>query len=420
MSKTHVNKRKIFNDPVYGFVSIPDERIFDIIEQPVFQRLRRIKQLGLAHMVYPGALHTRFHHSLGTMHLMTSAIAELRLKGFAISKEEQHAAETAMLLHDVGHGPYSHALEHSIVNHVSHEKISLWFMQYLNNEFGGSLQMALAIFEDRYEKHFLHKLISSQFDMDRLDYLKRDSFFTGVSEGTINYERLLNMLQISGDEPVIEYKGIYSVEKFITARRIMYWQVYLHKTVLVAEYMAIHLLKRAKWLTMNGESLRAATPALQFFLENDIDEAHFVEDPHILETFALLDDYDIYTSLKLWMRHPDKVLSHLSKAVVNRRLFRIEMQNEPFHQDRIDIIREATKRKYHLSDEETDYFVFFEKTANYTYHPGADNINILMKDGTVKDITEVSDQLNINLLSKPTTKYFLCYPKDVLRGETAG
>ncbi len=413
MSKTQVNKRKIFNDPVYGFVTIPGDRVFDIIEHPVFQRLRRIKQLGLAHLVYPGALHTRFHHSLGAMHLMTKALAELRLKGHKITQEEQLATEAAMLLHDVGHGPYSHALEHSIVNHVSHEQISIWFMQQLNKEFGGSLQLALNIFEDRYEKHFLHKLISSQFDMDRLDYLKRDSFFTGVSEGTINYERLLNMLQIADDEPVIEYKGIYSVEKFITARRIMYWQVYLHKTVLVAEYMAIHLLKRAKWLAMNGDTLKAATPALQFFLKNDIREKHFLEDRRVLDSFALLDDYDIYTSLKLWMQHPDKILSHLSRALVNRRLFRIEMQNEPFAQDSISAIREATKKRYHLSEAETDYFVFFEKTANYTYHPGTDNINILFKDGTVKDITEVSDQLNINLLSKPTTKYFLCYPKDI-------
>ena len=418
MSKTQVNKRKIFNDPVYGFVTIPDDRIFDIIERPVFQRLRRIKQLGLAHLVYPGALHTRFQHSLGAMHLMTRALAELRLKGYIISQEEQLAAEAAMLLHDVGHGPYSHALEHSIVNHVSHEQISIWFMQQLNKEFGGSLQMALDIFEDRYENHFLHKLISSQFDMDRLDYLKRDSFFTGVSEGTINYERLLNMLQIVGDEPAIEYKGIYSVEKFITARRIMYWQVYLHKTVLVAEYMAIHLLKRAKWLAMNGDTLKAATPALRLFLENDIREKHFLEDRRVLEAFALLDDYDIYTSLKLWMQHPDRILSHLSRALVNRRLFRIEMQNEPFAPDSIEAIQKATKKKYHLSEDEVDYFVFFEKTSNYTYHPGTDNINILFKDGSVKDITEVSDQLNINLLSKPTTKYFLCYPKDIQIPET--
>ncbi len=416
MSQLHVNKRKIFNDPVYGFVSIPNEQIFDIIEHPFFQRLRRIKQLGLAHLVYPGALHTRFHHSLGAMYLMTRALSELQLKGHEISQEEQLAAETAMLLHDIGHGPYSHALEHSIVHTVNHEQISIWLMQQLNKEFDGSLQMALDIFEDKYKKHFLHKLISSQFDMDRLDYLKRDSFFTGVSEGTINYERLLNMLEIADDEPVIEYKGIYSVEKFITARRIMYWQVYLHKTVLVAEYMAIHLLKRAKWLAMNGNAPVAATPALQFFLENDVHEKHFLHDSEILKQFTLLDDYDIYTSLKLWMDHPDKILSYLSRGLVNRRLFHIDMQNKPFSQDKIETIRKIAKRKYRISDEEVGYFVFFEKTANYTYHPGTDNINILFKDGSVKDITEVSDQLNIHLLSKPTTKYFLCYPKDCQEG----
>jgi len=287
-------------------------------------------------------------------------------------------------------------------------------MQKLNRTFNGSLDMALEIFEDRYKKHFLHKLITSQFDMDRLDYLKRDSFFTGVSEGTVNYERLLNMLQIARDEPVIEYKGIYSVEKFITARRMMYWQVYLHKTVLAAEYMAIHLLKRAKWLAMNGNSPGAATPALQFFLENDISKEQFEQDPQVLNTFAMLDDYDIYTSLKLWMNHPDKILSYLSRGLVNRRLLRIEMQNDPFPEEKTETIRKKVSAKYGLSAEETDYLVFFEKTANYTYHPGTDNINILFKDGSVKDITEVSDQLNIHLLSKPTTKHFLCYPKNVV------
>jgi HD superfamily phosphohydrolase len=413
MSNPLVNKRKIFNDPVYGFITIPDEDIFDIVEHPYFQRLRRIKQLGLAHLVYPGALHTRFQHSLGAMHLMTRALAELRMKGHLITKEEQHAAETAMLLHDIGHGPYSHALEHSIVHKVSHENISLMFMKRLNRLFDGRLQTALEIFENQYKKHFLHKLITSQFDMDRLDYLKRDSFFTGVSEGTINYERLLNMLQIAGDEPVIEYKGIYSVEKFITARRMMYWQVYLHKTVLAAEYMAIHLLKRAKWLAQNGKPPKAATPALQFFLENDITLKEFQEDDSVLETFAALDDYDIYTSLKLWTEHPDKILSYLSRALVHRRLFRIEMQNRPLEKEKIALLRQSVRKQFNLTEEEASYFVFFEKTANYTYHPGTDNINILFKDGTVKDITDVSDQLNIHLLSKPTTKYFLCYPKEL-------
>ncbi len=412
MSSLIINKRKIFNDPVYGFISISNDLIFDIIEHPYFQRLRRIKQLGLAHMVYPGALHTRFHHSLGTMYLMGKAISELRLKGHKISEQETSAAQIAMLLHDIGHGPYSHALEHSIVSEISHEEISLLFMQRLNEQMDGKLNTAIDIFQDTYPKHFLHRLLSGQFDMDRLDYLKRDSFFTGVSEGTINYERLLNMIQIANDEPAIEYKGIYSVEKFITARRIMYWQVYLHKTVLVAEYMAIYLLKRAKWLALQGESL-FATPALRFFLENSITLSEFKSQPEVLERFADLDDYDLYTSFKVWADHTDPVLSFLSKALVNRHLFRIEMQNEAFKPEKVNAIKKATRELYHLSNEELPYFVFLDKTSNYTYQPGNNKINILLKDGRMKDITEVSDQLNIHLLSKPTTKYFLCYPKEI-------
>ena len=413
MSVRNLNKRKIFNDPVYGFIPITDDIIFDIIEHPFFQRLRRIKQLGLTHLVYPGALHTRFQHSLGAMYLMGRALSELKMKGHEISPEEASAAQIAMLLHDIGHGPYSHALEHSIVHGVSHESISKWFMERLNWEFEGKLQMALDIFENRYHKYFLQQLVSSQFDMDRLDYLKRDSFFTGVAEGTVNYERLLNMLQIANDQPVIEIKGIYSVEKFITARRLMYWQVYLHKTVLVAEYMAIHLLKRAKFLAMNGEKL-FATPAFRFFLENAIQEKDFLEDPTVLEKFAELDDFDIYTSMKVWMSHSDKVLSTLSKAIVNRKLFRIELQNDRFDEAKIAMVREETQKQYALTDEELPYFVFDESTSNYMYKPGVDKINILFKDGSIKDITEVSDQLNINMLSKPTIKFFLCYPKGLI------
>jgi len=412
MSSLIINKRKIFNDPVYGFISIRNDLIFDIIEHPYFQRLRRIKQLGLSHLVYPGALHTRFHHSLGAMHLMGRALSELKMKGNSINQEETTAAQIAMLLHDIGHGPYSHALEHSIVSKISHEEISLLFMQRLNEQMGGKLQLAIDIFQDKHPKHFLHRLVSGQFDMDRLDYLKRDSFFTGVSEGTINYERLLNMIQIKAGEPAIEYKGIYSVEKFITARRIMYWQVYLHKTVLVAEYMAIHLLQRANWLALNGEKL-FATPALQYFLENNITKKDFSSQADILDLFAQLDDFDIYTSMKVWINHPDHVLSHLSDALVNRHLFRIEMQNNPFEPEKIEAIESAVQEKYKLSTEELRYFVFNDRTSNYTYHPGTDKINILFKDGSMKDITEVSDQLNINMLSKPTTKYFLCYPKDI-------
>lgn len=413
MSIRKLNKRKIFNDPVYGFISITDDIIFDVIEHPFFQRLRRIKQLGLTHLVYPGALHTRFQHSLGAMYLMGRALSELRMKGQEITPEEASAARIAMLLHDIGHGPFSHALEHSIVDNVSHESISKWFMERLNLEFKGQLQMALDIFENRYHKHFLRHLVSSQFDMDRLDYLKRDSFFTGVSEGTVNYERLLNMLQIAGDEPVIEVKGIYSVEKFIMARRLMYWQVYLHKTVLVAEYMAVHLLKRAKYLAMNGGKL-FATPAFRFFLENAVQKQDFLENPEVLEKFAQLDDFDIFTSLKVWAQDPDNVLSTLSKALLNRNLFRIELQNDPFDEEKIAGIKEATQKQYALTDQELPYFVFEESTSNYMYKPGVDKIHILFKDGTIKDITEVSDQLNINMLSKPTTKFFLCYPKDLI------
>lgn len=412
MREVRINKRKIFNDPVYGFITIPDELIFDLIEHQWFQRLRRIKQLGLTHLVYPGALHTRFHHSLGAMHLTTKAINELRTKGHDISKDEANGLAAAILLHDIGHGPYSHALENSIVTGISHEAISRIFMSRLNEQFDNKLQLALQIFEDKYPKHFLHKLISSQFDMDRLDYLKRDSFFTGVSEGIINYERLLNMIDVFDDDLVIEAKGIYSVEKFITARRLMYWQVYLHKTVLVSEFMLIRLLKRAKELRMAGEKL-FSTPALDFFLSQNISEKQFINDPAVLEHFAMLDDFDIFTAMKVWISHRDKILSTFSKSMVNRRLFRIELQNKPFDPSYIEEIKKRTQQKYDLDSHELDYFVFHDQTTNYAYQPGQDNINILFKDGSVQDIAEASDELNISLLSKAVTKYFLCYPKGV-------
>ncbi len=407
-----VNKRKIFNDPVYGFITIPDDTIFDIIEHPYFQRLRRIKQLGLTHLVYPGALHTRFHHSLGAMHIMNKALLELQQKGHKISSAEVTGAMIAILLHDIGHGPYSHALENAIVKDINHEAISLIFMKELNKIFNGKLKLAIKIFEDDYHRHFFHKLISSQFDMDRLDYLKRDSFFTGVSEGIINYERLLNMLEIANDEPVIEAKGIYSVEKFITARRLMYWQVYLHKTVLAAEYMITKVLKRAKVLAQKNTAM-FATPALDFFLKHNVSKEAFEEDEVVLQNFSLLDDYDIFTALKVWTKHPDKILSYLSSAIVNRRLFKIEMQNEPFDPAYLENIRRKVKKAFDLAEEEVEYFCFNDETSNYIYKPGSDRINILFKDGTVMDIAEASDQLNISLLDKPTTKYFVCYPKNL-------
>ncbi len=408
-----MNKRKIFNDPVYGFVTVPDELIFDLIEHPCFQRLRRIKQLGLTHLVYPGALHTRFQHSLGAMHLMTRAINELRFKGHDITEEESLGVNIAILLHDIGHGPYSHALEHSIVDGVNHEQISRIFMNQLNERFEGKLDTALSIFNDEYKKKFLHKLVSGQFDMDRLDYLKRDSFFTGVSEGIVNYERLLSMLNVVDDELVIEGKGIYSVEKFITARRLMYWQVYLHKTVLVAEYTIMNVLKRAKQLRLQGADL-FATPAFDFFLRNRITNNEFEDNEEVIKNFSKLDDYDIFTAMKVWTSHPDLILSTLSNSIVNRRLLKIEMQNEPFDNDFVEDIRKQTMLKLGLTEDEVDYFVFNDQTSNYTYKTGSDKIGIMYKDGQVVDIAEASDQLNISLLSVPTTKYFLCYPKEII------
>ena len=407
-----VNKRKILNDPVYGFISIPDGLLFDLIEHPWFQRLRRIKQLGLTHLVYPGALHTRFHHSLGAMYLMKRALAELQSKGHDITRDEALAAYIAILLHDIGHGPYSHTLEHSIADGVSHEHLSKLLMVRLNNEFGGKLTTAIQVFDDTYPKAFLHKLVSSQLDMDRLDYLKRDSFFSGVSEGTVNYERIINMLDVVDDNLVVEAKGIYSVEKFIMARRLMYWQVYLHKTVLVAEHTLMHVLRRAKELRMGGEKL-FATPALDYFLRQRVTETLFIEDEEALNWFTLLDDFDIFASMKVWTNHPDKVLRLLSQSIVNRRLFKIEMQSEPFDKQLIDVKHAQAMEKWQLTAREADNFVFTDSTSNYMYHLGSDNINILFKDGAVMDISEASDQLNISLLAKPTTKFFLCYPKDL-------
>lgn len=403
-------KRKIINDPVYGFIPINNDLIFKVIEHPYFQRLRRIKQLGLTHLVYPGALHTRFHHSLGTMYLMQGAIEELRNKGHEISHEEGIGAELAILMHDIGHGPYSHALEHSIVEGINHEEISDIFQAELNRKFHGQLDAAIAIFEDRCEKHFLHKLVASQLDMDRIDYLKRDSFFTGVAEGVINYERLLNMLNVVDDGLVIEAKGIYSVEKFITARRLMYWQVYLHKTVLAAEYMLMRLLKRAKYLSMNGTQL-FGSPALQFFLNHEIKRTDLLKNKEVLNHFARLDDFDIQGAMKVWKDHNDPILSLLSTGIVDRKLFRIEMQKDGFKSIYVEDIRKKTMKKYGLTEKETDYLIIQDKTSNSAYKVDEDKINILYKDGTVKDIAEAADELNISLLSKPVTKHFLCYPK---------
>jgi len=410
MEVNHRNKKKILNDPVYGFISIQDDLIFDLIEHRYFQRLRRIKQLGLTHLVYPGALHTRFHHAIGTMHLMHQAIEVLRSKGHEITRDEENGALIAILLHDIGHGPYSHTLENSIVAEINHEELSLIFMERLNTEFSGALNTAIAIFKNEYPKHFLHQLVSSQLDMDRLDYLKRDSFFTGVSEGVINTDRIIKMLDIVDDELVVEAKGIYSVEKFIIARRLMYWQVYLHKTVLSAENMLMQVIRRARFLALNGEKLFATDP-FGMFLQNEIGKDDFIKNPSILETFGELDDFDVFASIKMWTKSTDKVLATLSQNLVNRQLFRNEIQNKPFGYDLIAALKHKVAALYDISEADAGYFVFSDIARNSAYNPFNDRINILFRDGKVQDITEASDQLNIDILSKTVTKYFLCYPK---------
>jgi HD superfamily phosphohydrolase len=401
------NKRKIFNDPIYGFISLPYEIIFDLIEHPYFQRLRRIKQLGLTNLVYPGALHTRFHHAMGAMHLMELAIEEIRSKGHEITDEEAKAVTIAILLHDIGHGPFSHALEHSIVNNISHEYISQLFMSRLNTEFEGELTLAIKIFQNKYHKKFLHQLVSSQLDMDRLDYLKRDSFFTGVSEGVISSDRIIKMLNVANDQLAVEAKGIYSIEKFIIARRLMYWQVYLHKTVLSAENLLVHILKRAKELAQKKVDL-FCTPALKTFLYKQYSKNDFKNNPELLDMFASLDDNDIMASIKVWTSHKDKVLSMLCKQLINRRLFKVEMQSEDFKKATINEIKKRIQKQYQLNDTEINYFVFSGNVTNDAYRGG---INILFKDGTVDDIAKASDQLNIDVLTKTVKKYYLCYPK---------
>ena len=405
---TRNNKKKIINDPIYGFISIPDEFIFDLIEHPFFQRLRRIAQLGTTSLVYPGALHTRFHHVIGAMHLMTNAITTIRRKGHEITADEERAVLIAILLHDIGHGPFSHALEYDIVNGVSHEDISSFFIERISEEFDGKLDLALKIFQNVYKKPFLHQLVSSQLDMDRLDYLNRDSFYTGVSEGIIGSERIIEMLNVHEGNLVLEEKGIYSIEKFIVARRLMYWQVYLHKTVVAGEFMLIHILRRAKHLAQRGENL-FASPALSFFLTSDIQLDDFKKNPAVLNTFAQLDDYDILGAIKVWQTSSDKVLSLLATRLVNRKLFKIEIGKEPFSNDRIQSEKELAMERFGLTEEESVYFVYSEVLTNNAYNQTKENINLLMKDGTVLDLSAASDNLNISALAQPVAKYCLCY-----------
>ena len=408
-NRTTNNKKKIINDPVYGFISIPDELIFDVLEHPYMQRLRRIMQLGLSHLVYPGALHTRFHHVLGAMHLMSLAIAAIRRKGHEITVDEERAALLAILLHDIGHGPFSHALEYDIVSGVSHEVISGYFIERLTEEFGSDLKNAHAIFKNQYTKPFLYQLVSSQLDMDRLDYLNRDSFYSGVSEGIIGTDRLIEMLNVHDGYLVLEEKAIYSIEKFIVARRLMYWQVYLHKTVVVAENMLIQTLRRAKALIKLGNPL-FCSPALQFFLENDITKVDFETNTKVLDYFSRLDDYDIWSSIKVWQDEKDPILSKLAKGLVNRKLFKIEISKTPFSAERISYEKELCATTYGLSMPDVEYFVYQDILTNKAYNQDKENIKLLMKNGDIIDLSAASDNLNISALAQPVEKYFLCYP----------
>jgi len=411
--KSTFNKHKILNDPIYGFVYIPYEIVYDLIEHPYFQRLRRIKQLGLTSLVYPGGLHTRFHHAIGAMHLMGQAVDVIRSKGQEITEEEAEAVTIAILLHDIGHGPFSHSLEHSIVSDITHEDISELIMDELNREFNGKLSVAIKIFQNKYPKKFLHQLVSSQLDMDRLDYLKRDSFFVGVSEGVISSDRIIKMLTVVNDQLAIEAKGIYSIEKFIIARRLMYWQVYLHKTVLSAESLLVNSLKRAKELAQKKSTKPDlfATPAFKLFLYNHFTKQDFIKKPQLLKSFTLLDDYDVMASIKVWCNYPDLILSKLCTSLIDRKLYKTQLQNQPFKDEKINLLKTEMKKKYKLSDKEVEYFVYTGNVSNDVYRADKIRINILSKDGTVTDIAEASDQLNIEVLAKRIKKYYLCYLK---------
>ena len=407
MSQT--NKKKIINDPIYGFITIPDAFFFELIENASFQRLRRILQLGLTHLVYPGALHTRFHHALGAMHLMQKSVEVLRRKGVDISPDEESAVLAAILLHDIGHGPYSHTLEHTLIKGVSHEDISAQIMQRLAQHFGDPIHRAIRIFNDQYERPFLHQLVSGQLDMDRMDYLTRDSFYPGVYEGRIGSERIIEMLNVHNDNLVVEQKGIYSVEKFITSRRLMYWQAYMHKTVVAAEYMLIKTLERAKYVIENGGEL-FGSPALQFFLQNNVSKDDFVENPEVLDNFLKLDDYDILGAIKVWMNHDDRVLSIFSRGIIERRLLKIEFLTEPPSAERLSLEIDMAADTLNLSREDAKYFVISDQLTNKAYNSERDQIQILMSNGEIIPLTIASDNLNISTLSKPVTKYAICIP----------
>jgi HD superfamily phosphohydrolase len=411
------SKNKIVNDPVWGFIELDSELLLDLIEHPYFQRLRRIKQLGLSSLVYPGANHTRFEHAIGTMYLVRSALDVLKKKGNKITEEEEEGVMVALLLHDIGHGPFSHALEQSIVRGISHEELSLVYMDELNRELHGRLSLAIDIFMNRYSNRFLHQLVSSQLDMDRLDFLKRDSFYSGVSEGVVSSERIIKMLNVKHDQLVVEVKGIYSVEKFLIARRLMYWQVYLHKTVLSAEHMMIKLLQRASDLASAGEKV-SATGYLALFLNSEIKAEDFHSNDltirkRALHHFAYLDDADILCTIKGWMEHPDPILSNLSRALIDRNLFKIKLSGTPFSVNKLTHLKEMSVNKFGITREEAEFFVIDGEITNNAYDAEAESINILYKNGKLKDIKEASD-INLEGLTKTVRKHFVCYPGEII------
>ncbi|MBK5722984.1 HD domain-containing protein [Dysgonomonas sp. Marseille-P4677] len=403
------NKKKRINDPVFGFITIPNNFLYKLIQHPFLQRLNRIRQLGLASFVYPGAQHTRLHHSIGAMYLMDEAINNLRFKGHEITQEEANGALSCILLHDVGHGPFSHVLEHTLTNGIHHEELSLALMELLNKELNGELDICISIFKNEYHKKFLHQLVSGQLDVDRLDYLRRDSFFTGVTEGNIGSARIIKMLDLRNDRLVVEAKGIYSIENFLMSRRLMYWQVYLHKTAVAAEKMLIKTLTRAKDLTKRGVKL-FASPSLSYFLENEVDQALFKNNTDdVLRHFVNLDDNDIWCALKVWAENEDIVLSKLSYSLINRNLFKIQITNEPLNQKEIE--KHINKYKEELGVDENEASFFYSSDVIYTnmYNEEDDSIDILYNDETIKDISEASDMLNIQLLSKKVEKHYFSY-----------
>lgn len=410
MKNNWQNKRKVVNDPVYGLINIPSEIVYDIIEHRYFQRLRRIKQLGLTDYVYPGAVHTRFQHTLGAVHLLILAIDVLKTKNIQITREEEEAVTLAILLHDIGHGPFSHSLENIIIEKYTHEDLSLLFMENLNEEYCGKLTLAIQIFKNKYHKKFLHQLVSSQLDVDRLDYLRRDSFYTGVSEGVIGSDRIIKMLNVINDQLVVEAKGIHSVEKFLIARWLMYWQVYLHKTVVSAEQLLLQVIKRVKFLISQNNKVYL-TPEFEFFFKNPTLDKAKIND--ILNYFSAIDDNDIYSIIKVWAKNSDKVLSMLSERLLNRNLLKVEIGDAPFEINKIAALKIQASKKYGLSKEEVNFFVFTDHISKNAYSAFDDKIRILFKNGTFSDVADASDMLNISVLSKTVRKYFLCYPKEI-------